>query len=80
MDKEFTSAQGADNRLVTGGADDVERAAEAALRPKRLEDFVGQQVVRGQLSVVLRAALARGATPTTSCSRARPVWGRRPWP
>ena len=63
MDKEFTSAQGADNRLVTGGADDVERAAEAALRPKRLEDFVGQQVVRGQLSVVLRAALARGATP-----------------
>ena len=63
MDKEFTSALGADNRLVTGGADDVERAAEAALRPKRLEDFVGQQVVRGQLSVVLRAALARGATP-----------------
>lgn len=51
------------NRLVAGGADDTERAAEAALRPKRLEDFVGQKVVRGQLSVVLRAALARGATP-----------------
>lgn len=50
-------------RLVTGGADDSERAAEAALRPRRLEDFVGQEVVRGQLSVVLRAALARGATP-----------------
>ena len=51
------------NRLVAGGADDTERAAEAALRPKRLEDFVGQKVVRGQLSVVLRAALARGTTP-----------------
>ena len=63
MDKEFTSAQGADNRLVTGGADDVERAAEAALRPRRLEDFVGQEVVRGQLSVVLRASLARGTCP-----------------
>ncbi|CED92266.1 Holliday junction ATP-dependent DNA helicase RuvB [Actinomyces succiniciruminis] len=50
-------------RMVGGGADDAERAAEAALRPKRLEDFVGQQVVRGQLSVVLRAALARGAVP-----------------
>ena len=39
-----------------------ERAAEAALRPKRLEDFTGQEVVRGQLSVVLRSALARGVT------------------
>ena len=48
---------------MTGGADDVERAAEAALRPKRLEDFVGQRVVRDQLSVVLRAALARGDPP-----------------
>ena len=45
-----------------GGADATERAAEAALRPKRLEDFTGQEVVRGQLSVVLRSALARGVT------------------
>ncbi|QKD80636.1 MULTISPECIES: Holliday junction branch migration DNA helicase RuvB [Actinomyces] len=50
-------------RFVGGGADEAERAAEAALRPKRLEDFTGQEVVRGQLSVVLRAALARGAVP-----------------
>ncbi len=50
-------------RVVGDGADDLERAAEAALRPKRLEEFVGQEVVRGQLSVVLRAALARGTTP-----------------
>ncbi|WP_159625546.1 Holliday junction branch migration DNA helicase RuvB [Actinomyces sp. zg296] len=50
-------------RFVGGGADEAERAAEAALRPKRLEDFAGQEVVRGQLSVVLRAALARGAVP-----------------
>ena len=59
------SASGTDpaGRLVTGGADDTERAAEAALRPRRLEDFIGQEVVRSQLSVVLRAALARGATP-----------------
>ncbi|WP_073454271.1 Holliday junction branch migration DNA helicase RuvB [Actinomyces denticolens] len=50
-------------RFVSGEADEAERAAEAALRPKRLEDFTGQEVVRGQLSVVLRAALARGAAP-----------------
>ncbi|WP_422117634.1 Holliday junction branch migration DNA helicase RuvB [Brachybacterium sp. UNK5269] len=40
-----------------------ERAAEAALRPRRLADFVGQQVVRDQLSLVLDAAAARGRTP-----------------
>ncbi|VEG75348.1 Holliday junction branch migration DNA helicase RuvB [Actinomyces slackii] len=51
-----------DQRMVDGGAQDSERAAEAALRPKRLEDFIGQEVVRGQLSVVLRSARARGVT------------------
>jgi len=50
-------------RIVTSTADDLERAAEAALRPRRLEEFVGQLVVRDQLSLVLQAALARGATP-----------------
>lgn len=53
----------AGSRVVGAGADESERAAEAALRPARLEEFVGQEVVRGQLSVVLRAALARGRTP-----------------
>lgn len=50
-------------RVVAPGADEAERASEAALRPKRLEDFIGQEVVRGQLTVVLRAAVARGAAP-----------------
>ena len=50
-------------RLVTASADDVERAAEAALRPKKLDEFVGQRVVRDQLSLVLQAALARDASP-----------------
>ncbi|WP_345218941.1 Holliday junction branch migration DNA helicase RuvB [Georgenia halophila] len=44
-------------------ADDVERAAEAALRPKRLDDFVGQETVRDQLSLLLGAARARGTPP-----------------
>ncbi|WP_067781139.1 Holliday junction branch migration DNA helicase RuvB [Actinomyces vulturis] len=49
--------------LVRPQADDPERAAEAALRPTSLEEFVGQDVVCGQLSVVLRASLNRGSTP-----------------
>ena len=50
-------------RLLATSADDVERAAEAALRPKRLAEFVGQPVVREQLALVLEAAAARGAPP-----------------
>ena len=49
--------------LVTPDANDSERAAEAALRPRQLQDFVGQMVVREQLSLVLEAAVARGNVP-----------------
>lgn len=38
-----------------------EKAMEAALRPKVLEDFVGQKTVRGQLSLVLESSRLRGA-------------------
>ena len=51
------------DRFVGPEADEIERAAEGALRPRHLEDFVGQDVVRGQLSVVLRAAASRGSSP-----------------
>lgn len=54
---------GDDPSLVRSVADDLERAAEAALRPRRLEEFVGQRVVREQLSLVLQAALGRGRAP-----------------
>lgn len=51
------------NEITDTGASDTERAQEAALRPKRLEDFVGQQIVREQLSLVLDAAIARQKAP-----------------
>ena len=51
------------DRFVGPEADEIERAAEGALRPRHIEDFVGQDVVRGQLSVVLRAATSRGSSP-----------------
>lgn len=50
-------------RVVAPGAEDLERAAEAALRPRRLAEFVGQRVVRDQLELVLHAALGRGRAP-----------------
>ena len=51
------------DRIVSGASDDIERAAEAALRPRRLDEFVGQKVVRNQLSLVLDAAMGRSAAP-----------------
>jgi len=54
---------GADERVVSPLADGDEHAIESALRPKRLDDFVGQARVREQLSLLLRSALRRGRPP-----------------
>ncbi|WP_123370610.1 Holliday junction branch migration DNA helicase RuvB [Cellulomonas sp. PhB150] len=62
-DDELVTERFAAESLVRTGADDIERAAEAALRPRRLEEFVGQRVVRDQLSLVLEAARNRGRAP-----------------
>jgi Holliday junction DNA helicase RuvB len=42
---------------------DGEERVEAALRPKRLEEFVGQERVREQLSLVLESAQRRNRSP-----------------
>src|SRR5689334_3356178 len=48
---------------VTGSdADADERAVEAALRPRSLDEVIGQERVREQLSLVLEAARSRGRT------------------
>lgn len=51
-----------DHVILTAQADPAERAAESALRPRSLEEFIGQQRVRDQLGLVLKAAVARGGT------------------
>jgi Holliday junction DNA helicase RuvB len=54
---------GAVGDLVRPAADDVERVVEAALRPKRLDEFIGQERVREQISLVLESARRRGRPP-----------------
>ncbi|WP_203335536.1 Holliday junction branch migration DNA helicase RuvB [Nocardioides limicola] len=49
--------------LTTAEADGDERAVEAALRPKSLDEVVGQERVREQLGLVLEAARLRARTP-----------------
>ncbi len=53
----------APDRLVDAVAGADERVVESALRPRRLGEFVGQERVREQLSLVLDAAKARGRVP-----------------
>ena len=52
-----------DERFVSPVADGEEKVIEAALRPKHLEEFIGQARVREQLSLVLQSALRRGRPP-----------------
>jgi len=47
-------------RLVDARAGEGESAIEGALRPRRLDEFVGQSRVCAQLDVVLQAARGRG--------------------
>ena len=44
------------------GVGGEESAAELALRPKSLDEFIGQHRVRDQLTVLLQAAKSRGAS------------------
>ena len=52
-----------DPGTVMGAATPEERAFEAALRPRTLDELIGQERVREQLSLMLEAAVARGRTP-----------------
>ncbi len=49
--------------LVDAAPNDDDRAVEAALRPRNLDEVVGQERVREQLSLVLEAARTRGRAP-----------------
>jgi holliday junction DNA helicase RuvB len=52
-----------EERFVSPVADGEEKVIEAALRPKRLDEFIGQARVREQLSLVLHSAVRRGRPP-----------------
>jgi Holliday junction DNA helicase RuvB len=49
--------------VVAAEAEGDERAVEAALRPKSLDEVIGQERVREQLSLVLQAARGRQSCP-----------------
>ncbi|MDX6219019.1 MAG: holliday junction helicase RuvB [Frankiales bacterium] len=63
MSEQDEAAELARLSLARPDASETERLQEAALRPKRLEEFVGQERVREQLSLVLESAIRRQRPP-----------------
>ncbi|MDX6215661.1 MAG: holliday junction helicase RuvB [Frankiales bacterium] len=63
MSEQDEAAELARLSLARPDATETERLQEAALRPKRLEEFVGQERVREQLSLVLESAIRRQRPP-----------------
>jgi Holliday junction DNA helicase RuvB len=59
----MTDSPDAKHSLVAAEVDPDERAAEAVLRPRTLDELIGQERVREQLALVLQAARRRGRTP-----------------
>ena len=47
-------------RIISGAAGADEEAAERAIRPRRLAEYVGQAPVKTQLEIFISAARARG--------------------
>jgi len=49
-----------DDRIIAAGASREDEAIEASIRPKRLDEYLGQQPVREQLGIYIEAAKQRG--------------------
>ena len=54
-----------DSRIIAAGATREDEAIEASIRPKRLDEYLGQQPVREQMKIYIEAAKARGKRWTT---------------
>src|SRR6201997_1303779 len=48
------------DRVSQAAAQGEEEAIERAIRPKRLEEYIGQRQVKAQLEIFVRAARQRG--------------------
>ena len=53
--------------------------ADAAMRPKTLQDFVGQQKGRENLAIFIEAAKSAVMRSTMFCWPARRGWAKRLW-
>ncbi|MBS1811781.1 MAG: Holliday junction branch migration DNA helicase RuvB [Acidobacteria bacterium] len=55
-----TNEDGEENRLVDAGNTTEEQQIELSLRPQYLREYIGQKKVKDNLSIFIKAAIARG--------------------
>src|SRR5688572_12010086 len=55
-----TSEKAIPERVVQAAGSSEEEAVDRAIRPKRLADYVGQEQVKAQLEIFVKAAVMRG--------------------
>lgn len=67
------------DRLVSADSSGFEEAADRAIRPKLLAEYVGQPQVRSQMEIFIQAAKLRGDA-LDHLLMARQGWGKPPWP
>lgn len=65
------------DRLVSADSSGFEEAADRAIRPKLLAEYVGQPQVRSQMEIFIRAAKLRGDA-LDHLLMARRGWGNHP--
>src|SRR6202451_817602 len=53
-------ARGQPDRIVSGAAYDEDARIEASVRPKRLDEYIGQKRVKENISIAIEAARSRG--------------------
>lgn len=74
-----SSMSAARNADVDATKQQGEHDIERSLRPKSIDEFIGQPKVREQLSLVLNGAKNRGVTPDHVLLSGHPAWVRPPW-
>ena len=69
------------DRLIAPQADSPrEDAMDRAIRPKTLDEYVGQHAVREQMSIFLQAAKGRSEPLDHTLIFGPPGWVKPPWP
>src|SRR5690606_24172104 len=63
MDEPEYTAEEWDAALTAAEATELDRVAEAGIRPGKLDDVIGQTRVREQIGLLLEGARRRGAAP-----------------
>jgi Holliday junction DNA helicase RuvB len=66
------------DRLVSADSSGFEEAADRAIRPKLLQEYVGQPHVRSQMEIFIQAAKLRGDALDHLLILARRGWGNHP--